>query len=312
MENNIFIIGAGAVGKALAVFLKLAGKNVTIIRGSVDNLPAKNELIQVQMADGNVLEAKIEVNSLSNYTEFKGILVLTNKSYGNKILAEKLKNKAKNSPIVLLQNGLGVEDNFIENGFTKIYRGVLFTTCELINNSLVKFKPVAVSQIGILKGKMSELQHIANQLNTDIFRFNENPNIQPLIWGKVIANCVFNSICPLLDVDNGIFIRNDEALNLGKKVIAECVAIANLSGVKITEDEVIKSVLIISKMSDGQLISTLQDIRYKRQTEIETLNFAIVKIAKKLKKLNKVPVTKQLGELTKMKADLNIYVKYQN
>ena len=38
MEERIFIIGAGAVGKALAVFLKLEGRSVCIIRGSMDNL----------------------------------------------------------------------------------------------------------------------------------------------------------------------------------------------------------------------------------------------------------------------------------
>lgn len=32
LTNNIYIIGAGAIGKALAVLLKLQGKNVTIIR----------------------------------------------------------------------------------------------------------------------------------------------------------------------------------------------------------------------------------------------------------------------------------------
>ncbi|HCZ36261.1 MAG TPA: ketopantoate reductase, partial [Cytophagales bacterium] len=35
--NNIYIIGAGAIGKALAVFLNRAGKNVTLVRGSVND-----------------------------------------------------------------------------------------------------------------------------------------------------------------------------------------------------------------------------------------------------------------------------------
>ena len=77
-------------------------------------------------------------------------------------------------------------------------------------------------------------------------------------------------------------------------------------GVKLTESEVIESVKMISKMSDGQLISTLQDIQNKRKTEIETFNFAVVAIAKELGKEHEVLQTKLLGELTKMKADLNL------
>jgi 2-dehydropantoate 2-reductase len=69
--------------------------------------------------------------------------------------------------------------------------------------------------------------------------------------------------------------------------------------------EVEENLLNISRSSDGQLISTLQDIRNKRRTEIETLNFEIVRIARSLGKENTVKETRLLGELTKLKADLN-------
>ena len=150
------------------------------------------------------------------------------------------------------------------------------------------------------------MNHIVKQLNNPIFKFRVEENIQSIIWKKVIANCVFNSICPLLDTDNGIFLRNVAVMNLGQTVIKECVNIAHISGVEISENEVIESVEMISKMSDGQLIYTLQDINNKRPTEIETLNFAIVAIALRYGKENEVTQTKLLGELTKMKADLNI------
>lgn len=305
MNNKIFIIGAGAVGKALAVFLKLEGKDVSIIRGSVDNQPNDRELIKVQMADDSILQAEIEISSLSDHANFDGILVLANKSYGNEKLAESLLNRAKNNPIVLLQNGLGVEAPFMKLGFTKIYRAVLFTTCQLVSNNLVKFKPVAISQIGILKGKIVELQFVVNQINNTIFKFAVNENIQPIIWKKAIANCVFNSICPLLENDNGVFLRNDNVLELAKKVISECVKVAINQNINLTEKEVLDNVLMISKMSDGQLISTLQDMRNKRKTEIETLNFAIVNYAKQAGNELDVTTTRLLGELIKLKAELN-------
>jgi 2-dehydropantoate 2-reductase len=39
----IYIIGAGAIGRALAVFLRNAEKEVVLIRGSVDELAASTE-----------------------------------------------------------------------------------------------------------------------------------------------------------------------------------------------------------------------------------------------------------------------------
>jgi 2-dehydropantoate 2-reductase len=306
MENKIYIIGAGAVGKALAVFLKLEEKNVCIIRGSVDNSPTQMETISIQMDEGITLKADLEVSSLSSQVKFDGILVITSKSFGNEYLAKTLSERAFNQPIVLLQNGLGVESAFVNKGFSDVHRCVLFTTCQVMGDNLVRFKPVAESLIGKINGKLDSLNHITNQLNNPIFKFRVEENIQPIIWKKAIANCVFNSICPLLDTDNGIFLRNVAVMNLGQSVIKECVNIANISGVDISENEVIESVKMISKMSDGQLISTLQDINNRRPTEIETLNFAIVAIAQRYGKENDVTQTKLLGELTKMKADLNI------
>jgi 2-dehydropantoate 2-reductase len=306
MESKIYIIGAGAVGKALAVFLKLQGKNVCIVRGSVDNTPTQIETISIQMDMETTLKADIEVSTLSSHSAFDGILVVTSKSFGNESLAKILKSRAKNTPILLLQNGLGVENPFIQEAFTDLHRCVLFTTCQVVGENLVRFKPVAESLVGQINGHLESLDHITNQLNNPIFKFRTEVKIQYSIWKKAIANCVFNSICPLLDTDNGIFLRNKNVMELAEKVIQECVNIANLSGIEISVNEVIESVKMISKMSDGQLISTLQDINNKRPTEIETLNFAVVAIARSFGKESEVTHTKLLGELTKMKADLNL------
>jgi 2-dehydropantoate 2-reductase len=51
-QDHIYIIGSGAIGKALSVFLRLAERKVTIIRGSVNYGIRKTERLQIEMADG--------------------------------------------------------------------------------------------------------------------------------------------------------------------------------------------------------------------------------------------------------------------
>ncbi|MEJ0105539.1 MAG: 2-dehydropantoate 2-reductase [Bacteroidota bacterium] len=302
----IYIIGSGAIGKALAVSLKHSNKNVIILRGSIDDTSSHTEKIQVVLPDNTMLEAEIEINTLSNFQELNGIIVLTNKSYGNKNLSAVLKRKVNNSPVVILQNGLGVEQVFVDDHFPEIYRCVLFVTSQSVAANQLRFKPVAVSPIGIIKGNNINLNMIAGQLNSPHFQFKAETNIQPVIWKKAIVNSVFNSVCPLLEIDNGIFHRNERALSIAKRIIGECIIIAKEKGIVLDAGEVIESLLLISKSSDGQLISTLQDIRNKRETEIDTLNFEIVRIAKSAGKESVVAETKLLGELTKLKSDLNI------
>lgn len=301
-NNHIYIIGNGVIGKALAVSLMLQGKNVTILRGSVDEMQAYREVIEVETGD-ETLKAEILISAISSHPQLNGIILLTNKSFGNEQLAEKLKNAAKNSPIVFLQNGLHIEESFIDRGFNNLYRCVLFATSQSISETKVRFLLVAASPIGIICGSTGELQNIVDEISSPVFTFRTEEKIQVIIWKKAITNCVFNSICPLLEIDNGVFHRNHAALEIAKTVIAECIAVSSELGIELTANDVLQNVLTISKMSDGQKISTYQDILKGRETEIETLNFVVDRIAK-LSGKNTVPVTALLGQLTKIKADI--------
>ncbi len=305
-RNNIYIIGAGAVGKTLAVFLKRAGKKVVIIRGSVNDRMSYSEPLRIVCKNDAIIEADVEITTFSNFNVLNGIIVLANKSYGNEQLAIELQSKAGSSPIVLLQNGLGVERPFMNSNFNGVYRGVLFFSSQLLDQTTVSFKPAASCPIGIEKGDLETLNFIVEQLTTPSFEFKSEVNIQPIIWKKAIANSVFNSICPLLEIDNGIFHRNEKALAIAQRVISECVTVAQAQGLEISAREVEETLLHISRSSDGQIISTLQDIRNNRKTEIDTFNFEIVRIATSQGSANAVLETKLLGELTQLKADSNL------
>lgn len=302
LDKPIYIIGNGVIAKALAVVLSAHGKNITILRGSVDVPDVLHERIQVELGD-KIVEATIRISSIGRYERLDGLILLTNKSFGNPHLASRLVQKTGQSPVVFLQNGLHVETSFIEKGFCNLYRCVLLATSEATGFNKVRFKPVAPSPIGSINGSEQGLKQIVKELATSEFSFREELDIWPVIWKKVISNCVFNSICPLLEIDNGVFRRNESVMEIGKAVIRECLAVAHKFGIQLTENEVLQNVLMISKMSEGQKISTYQDILNRRQTEIESLNFAIVDAARKVGNVP-VPVTAMLGTLTKIKSEL--------
>jgi 2-dehydropantoate 2-reductase len=145
---------------------------------------------------------------------------------------------------------------------------------------------------------------VTEKLSNPYLIFQPEENIQPVIWTKAITNCVFNSICPLLEIDNGIFWRHEKALNLAKRIIDECVIVAASEGILLNADRVVEKLLLISKSSDGQLISTYQDIIHRRKTEIESLNVAIARIADKLEVKGLAKETGLLGELIQIKAEI--------
>lgn len=303
-SSKIYIIGAGAIGKALAVILKRNNRNVFLLRASVDDTAPHNELIKVILPNNKVLAEQVMIESLSNSTTLNGIIILTNKSYGNERISELLKQRKGNSSIVIMQNGLGVERPFLNDNYPEVYRCVLFSTCQLLVDNVINFKPISSSPIGIIKSNKDSLDEIVESLNNPTFPFKIEHQIENIVWMKTIINCVFNTICPLLEVDNGIFHRNPEALNLAIRVLKECISIAELKGIYISENEIRDKLLEISKGSDGQLISTLQDIRNRKETEIDTLNLEIARIAKSLN--TRVDFTQWLGELTKLKSQISM------
>lgn len=302
--EHIYIVGSGAISRALAVFLTHSGKAVTIIRGSIDDGSVRTANFSARMPDGTLLEAEVNVATLSTFSVINGIIVVATKSYANKQLAVDLKERAGNSPIVLLQNGLGIEQPFLAQHFQEVYRAVLLVTSQVVDQTTVRFKPVAACPVGIECGSVDKLISIVSQLSTPQFIFESKAALKSVIWKKAIVNCVFNSVCPLLEVDNGVFYRDPHAMQIARRVISECLVIANQNEIQLLQEEVENSLLEISIASDGQLISTLQDIRNNRNTEIDTLNLEIVRIAEGIGKGEAVRETRLLGELTQLKAKL--------
>lgn len=298
--NNIYIIGAGAIGKALAVFLNRAGKNVTLVRGSVNDGSASTEAITVEVR-GNTFTENIPVVTLNALATLDGLIIICTKSFGNEALAATLQTKSVTSPIVLLQNGLGIETPFLH--FPQLFRCVLFVTSQT-TSGIVRFKPVAPCPVGLVQGDERLLKEITHIMSTADFSFIPEHQIKRNVWSKAIINTVFNSICPLLETDNGVFHREETALRLARGIIYTCVAIAERDGVQLEANEVEANLLRISKASDQQLISTLQDIQKGRQTEIDTLNFAIARVAGS-NFADDVREVLLLGKLIKLKATLH-------
>ena len=299
----IYIIGAGAIGKALAVFLKGENKDVLLVRGSVDNQPEIYNKISVSNQNGQIFEQEILTTTLSNLDSINGIVLICTKSYSNGEIAEKLKKKNGVFSIVLLQNGLNIEEAFSE--FKELYRCVLFSGSQIVNGNNISYKAIAKSPIGKVGNDTTGIEKIINTISTEQFGFRSEENIGKHVWDKVIINCAFNSICPLLETDNGIFHRNKTAINLAREIIKECVELARAFGINLDKVEIEEKLLFLSQKSEGQLISTYEDIRKKRRTEIESLNLEIARLADKIGKPHITIKTKLLGKIISIKSDIN-------
>ena len=298
-KDTIYILGSGAIGFPWAAYLTKAGRSAVAVRTSRKDLP--KETVGVTVDNGSDrIEVAVPSIGLSNVPAFDGTIVVAAKSYANAAIATALREKAATGPVVIAQNGVGVEKPFLDAGFTSVYRCVLYATGQAKSEYEFIFKPITASPIGTIVGDEAGLARCVRDLSTEEFSFRAEPDIQREIWKKAILNAAFNSICPLMEVDNGVFARNAEIADIARELVRECVAITERLGVGLSESELMEQILRISRGSDGQLISTLQDIRSGRQTEIEYLNLEIARIAASLQL--QVPRVELLGRLTLAKS----------
>ncbi|MCB0164705.1 MAG: 2-dehydropantoate 2-reductase [Anaerolineae bacterium] len=295
-QKPIYILGSGAIGFPLAAYLVNAGRKVVAVRTSRQDVPPSTITVTIHNGADRI-SAPVETVSLSQLTHLDGAIVIATKAHANPAIAQALKDKAASGPVVILQNGVGVEKPFVEAQFAPIYRCILYVTAQATAAYDFSFRPVTASPIGVVNGSADGLMPCVESLTTDAFPFRSETNIQREIWKKAIINAVFNSICPLLDVDNGIFARDEATANLAREIVRECVMLTDRLNIELSESELMAQIMLISQGSDGQLISTLQDIRNGRPTEIEFLNLAIARAAAAMQPSLSLPRTELLGKM---------------
>ncbi|MES2939622.1 MAG: 2-dehydropantoate 2-reductase [Pseudomonadota bacterium] len=306
-NERIYILGGGAVGMSLAVFLSERGTDVTVVRTSTGDVDAQRVDTTISRADGTTLTVPIETVSLAKLRSLDGTIVVTAKSYANDAIAAALAGLNVSSPIVVLQNGAGVEDPYLRLADARIYRCCLYCISqkEEGKDNAYKFIRVVPSPIGAVRGDPQELDALVRQLHTDEFPFSAHADIRREVWKKTTVNSVFNSICPLLEADNGIFARDENAVRVARVIIDECLAVGRAQGIdNIGADEVLGQILTLSKNGGGKWISTLQDINAGRPTEIDQMNLAIARIGETLTPPVHANVTRTLGEMIRIKSGL--------
>lgn len=298
-RQTIQILGGGAVGAPLAVFLKNAGHPVILLRCREGVFRPRMSRIDVRACTG-VISAEVEERPFSGEIDPQGCLVVAAKAYANESIAQQLEARAFKGPVVLLQNGLGVERPFLDAGFQRLLRGVIYLTSEQSGEREYTLRIPRKSLVGVVAGPEVLARDAAAILSSPEIIFEAEPDIQRAVWRKATVNAVFNSICTVLEEDNGLFHRNPMAMELAGGIVGECVGLARALGIRLEKDDVLDDLARISG-SSSQFISTLQDVRAARPTEMEFLNHAFTRMARSLDPAIALPLTTCLGNLVQVK-----------
>ena len=270
--EKIAVFGAGAVGCYYGGMLARAGHAVTLIarpqhvkavRRSGLRLEANtfDEQIRMQAASepDAVREAKLILFSVkSPDTEAAG-----------KALAPHVRTDAA---IVTLQNGVDNAERLASTLGREVIPAVVYVAVEMAGPGHVRHH----GRGELVIGTSSASTGIAKLFGAAGVPVEVSDNVAGALWAKLIINSAYNALSAITQLPYGRLVQGEGISAVMSDVVAECLAVAHASGVRLPAD-MQEAVRRLAATMPGQFSSTAQDLARGKKTEIDHLNGFVVR-----------------------------------
>jgi 2-dehydropantoate 2-reductase len=294
------IMGAGAMGSLFGGLLALPKEEVWLV-------DIRQEQIDAIRSAGLTLEERgkaqtIRVNATSDVTSIgKADLVIffvktyhTEKAAFDAIVLQK-----EDTLFLTLQNGLGNEEAICKQlDRRNVMLGVTNHGATLLGPGHIRHAGWGKTYIGELDGEVTDrVKQIALVFNQAGIETEVTSSIRDLVWDKLFINIGINALTALTGLKNGQLLDHPETLRLVEALVSEAVEVARKKGIFIKENP-LEKVKAVAEATRQNRSSMGQDFDYKRRTEIDAINGAVVGEAEQLG--ISVPYNRMITDLIKV------------
>ncbi len=272
MELKYGIIGTGAIGGFYGGFLAKSGKEVNFLFNS-DYQHVKENGLKIDSPKGN-FHLK-QVNAYHNAKEMSqcDVILVCLKTTNNHILQNILPNVMhKDSIVILVQNGLGIERKLAsEFPEISIAGGLAFVASSKISKGHIVHFDYGALTIGFYQ-KTNDI--VLNQVATDLKNAGVEctcvDDLKMARWKKLLWNIPFNGVCVVLNAKTKELVLNNKSRMLVRDLMYEVVAAANYCGIPLMNDAVDEMIDSTLKMKPYAPSMKL-DFDFNRPMEIEAI-----------------------------------------
>jgi 2-dehydropantoate 2-reductase len=299
MDMKTVIIGAGAMGG-------LFGGLLTLSREEVYLVGTQKEKVDVIASRGLTIEGKgesrtIAVNATTDVASIGKadlILFFVKTYHTEKAVSDSLVLQKEGTIFLTLQNGLGNEEAICKRvDRKKVMLGVTGQGATLLGPGRIRHAGWGETQIGELEGGVTDrANQIAQMFQNAGIATTVSSQIHDLIWAKLLVNVGINALTALTGFKNGQLLDYPETSRLMEALVSEAAEVARRKEIRI-EREPINKVRAVAKETKDNRSSMGQDFDYKRRTEIDAMNGAIIREAERLGVA--VPFNRAITDLVK-------------
>ena len=265
-------MGAGAVGCYYGGMLCRAGHQVMLI-GRTQHVEAIRR--HGLLMDTTGFRAHIPVQASVEVGDIQGasLILCCIKSNDTENAAAMMAPFVGPDAIVLsLQNGVENAKRLQAKLLRTVYPAVVYVAVEMMGPGHLKHH----GRGELVVGPSAMSSDMLEDLVKAGVPVRVSDNVVGELWAKLILNCAYNAISAVTKLPYGPLFENEDARDLMRLVVRECLAVAQRESITLPGDSWQGVELIAATMS-GQFSSTAQDLMRGRRSEIDDLNGHIVR-----------------------------------
>ena len=280
---DIAILGAGAMGSLYASFL-IPFHTVTLVdsyKPLVEQINEKGLIIVSPDHTEQSIPAKAVLSGTDiGYQDL--VIVFVKGIHTYQALNDNQSILGPNTIVMTLQNGAG-NNRDIAQFVSKEQIIVGTSSHNSVSLELGKFYhsgcgPTNIGPDYLCEKSLQKVHTIASALKEGGLTVNIMENIQEVLWQKLVVNCGINALSTLMQCRIGEIYTNPHLWDLCKKIVYECVLIAEADGTYLNRKDALMVVQNVCKNDADGYASMYQDRQNRRLTEIDRINGTVAKL----------------------------------
>ncbi len=282
--TRIVVAGAGAIGSLLAGHLARVAE-VTVLTRREEHAAAlrENGLRVSGRSDFTAeLAATADPFRLPEDTE---LAILACKGTDLEPLAATLDGRLPDATVMTIQNGLGAEEVVAAHGDWPLLSAVTFMSGTRHADDHVEYVLDTATWIGpFRKTTETDARRVAELIESAGLKAEAFHDLRPAQWSKLVFNATVNSVAALTCLPHDFHFAETERLSdlghLVRDLVDEGREVAMAAGVQLHDDPWEMNVLATER-GDRHFPSMLEDVEARRPTELESINGALVREARR-------------------------------
>jgi 2-dehydropantoate 2-reductase len=281
--TTVVVAGGGSIGSLFAAHLARVAE-VTVLTRREEHAAALREH-GLRVSGRADFTARVGATADPDELGGADLVILACKGTDLEPLAARLAGRLAGATVMTVQNGLGAEEIVGAHGEWPLLSSVTFMSGTRHGDTHVEYVLDTATWIGPHRATAhGDALRVAELIEAGGLKAEAFADLRPAQWSKLIFNATVNGVAALTELAHDFHFAETERLSdlghLVRDLVDEGRAVASAAGVELHDDPWEMNVLATQR-GYRHSPSMLEDVEARRPTELELINGALVREARR-------------------------------